>query len=68
MISFRATVEGRLKDHAVAVFNVLTLIDEAIVQPVHGLNSRLRSLITDVAVSVAVRDAKEEPPEPGRPL
>jgi hypothetical protein len=27
-----------------------------------------KSLIIAVAVSVAVRDPKEEPPEPGRPL
>lgn len=32
------------------------------------IGTRCESLITAVAVSVAVRDAKEEPPEPGRPL
>lgn len=37
-------------------------------RPAAAGHARLRSMITTVAVSVAVRDAKEEPPEPGRPL
>jgi hypothetical protein len=36
--------------------------------PLRQVNPWSRSLITAVAVSVAVRDAKEDPPEPGQLL